>query len=71
MRFVTHDFDVLELELVDVSDVRVEPKHRQGARFACQLETCLVEMVQVEVDVAAVPDEIANLEPRYLRDHVR
>ena len=72
----------MRLRLVIVQDevfvfVLVDPRGRaqdfeagQRAGLAGQLQACLVEMVGVKVAIAAGPDELADLQPALLREHV-
>src|SRR4051812_39584734 len=44
---------------------------RQGARLATQLQPRLLEVIGIEVAVAAGPHEYPRLEPALSRQHVR
>ena len=70
MRVVARDLDVLELELVERGDRGVEHQRGQRPRLPRELETGLLEVVEVEVRVAEGVHEVADPEVGHLGDHV-
>ena len=54
-----------------VLDIRIDYHPRQWARLACELQTGLIEMVEVEMGVAESMHEIAGLEACHLRHHLQ
>lgn len=71
MRVVVDDLEVLEPVLVDRSGLPVDAKLRKRSRVARQLQLHLLDVVVVDVNVAAVPGERSHLQPDLLRNHVR
>ena len=63
MRIVVFQLEVLELEIEDRPDRRVDPHRRQRPRLARKLQPGLFEVVVVEVGVAERVDEVARREP--------
>ena len=61
------------LILVRVDRVRLphDLKTRERSRRAGQLQLRLLEMIRIEMAIAAGPDELADLEPALLREDVR
>ena len=66
---VADQLEVLEAEGEQVLHVGVEPHARQRQRRAGELQVGLLQVVGVEVAVAAGPDELAGLEVADLRHH--
>lgn len=69
MRIIGLDHDVLEAEIEDRFDLRVELQPGQGAGSAAKLEARLFEMIFIEMRIAKDMHEIANIEARDMRDH--
>src|SRR5215208_1795870 len=70
IRVVVLDRDVIEGELEQRPHRRVEAQPRQGPRLAGELESCLLEMVEVQVRIAEGVHEVPRLQARGLRDHM-
>src|SRR6185312_10063106 len=68
MRLIVQELEVLELVLEDRRRLALD---RQPRRRALQLLVGLFEVVEVQVAIAAGPDEIAGGEVALLREHVR
>ena len=64
MRVVADQFEILELEIVDVLHRRIQLHLRQRARLAGELQLRLFEVIGVEVQVAEGVDECAWLQIR-------
>lgn len=71
MRFVANQFEVLEAEGEQVLHVRIELHGRQRQRLAGQLQVGLLQVIGVQMTVAAAPDELARLQVADLRHHQR
>src|SRR4051812_22466947 len=69
MRLIIEQFEILELEIVNISDRGVELHAWQWARFASQLQPGLFEVVGVQVEIAKGMDEGSRLELANLGDH--
>ena len=69
MTFVVDQFEVLEGEIEDVFDIRVDLHGWQCERFPCQLCCYLLHMVGVEMSIAKGMDEIAQLKIADLCNH--
>ena len=66
---VPNDLEIVDTIVVNARGPAKEVHLRKGPRFALQLKGCLFTMVQIDVDVAAHPDEFAELEIALLRKH--
>ena len=69
VRIVVLDRDVLETEIEQRFDRRIELELRQGTRRARQLFARLFEMVQIEMRIAECVDEVSDLEIKDLGHH--
>ena len=69
--FVADHFNVLVGEPVNVHDLRVEFECWEGEWFSRDLETCLLEVVVVEVSITKSVDEHTGLQMAHLGHHVR
>jgi len=67
---VVHDFEVLELEVIDRLLVAVDHQRRVRERLVVELLPHLLDVVRVDVAIATSPDELADLQVRDLGDHV-
>src|SRR5487761_632312 len=70
MMLVVHELEILVhiVEQGGGTPADVEPRRRE--RSARELQPRLLEMIDVEMAVAARPDELAGLEAALLREHV-
>ena len=68
---VADDLEVLEVVVEDDAGSRRMTSRGSGQRGARELQVDLLEVVEVEVAVAAGPDELAEAEVALLRHHVR
>src|SRR5438477_12554016 len=71
MVLVIHELEVLVLVGENARRAAADPQLRQRERRARELQVRLLEMIQVQVAVAAGPDELAGLEIALLREQVR
>ncbi len=71
MRIVTDEFEIFELEVVNVFDGRVQFHLGQRSVIARKLLARLLEMIVVEMQVAKCMDEIARHEINNLGHHHR
>ena len=69
VRVVADQLEIVEFELEDVFDFRVQLHLRQRAERAGQLEVHLVEVVEIDVCIAKGVDKFAGFEPCYLSHH--
>src|SRR5438046_6928427 len=71
MVLVIHELEVLVLVGENARRAAADHQLRQRERRARELQVRLLEMIQVQVAVAAGPDELAGLEIALLREQVR
>jgi hypothetical protein len=71
MRIVIFDGDVIEGKIEERAHCRIEAQLRQMPRLARELEARLLQVVQVEMRIPEGMDEIAGLQARGLRHHMR
>src|SRR5690606_40226459 len=71
MRIVAFESEILENEILDPLALGVDDQLGQWTRIAAELQPGLFEMIAVEMGIAQRMDEIADLEPGDLRDHMR
>src|SRR5690349_7967272 len=71
MRLVIQELEVFELVLEDRRRLAFDREPRRRQRRALQLFVGLVEMIEIQVAVAAGPDEVAGGELALLSEHVR
>src|SRR5260370_316165 len=69
MRMVVQQFEILEFEVVNVLNFRIQAHLRQGPGVASQLFFGLLDVVGVEVEVAKGVNERAGFEVADLGDH--
>src|SRR5207248_9320696 len=69
MRVVTDEFEIRELEVVNVFNRGIQFHLRQRTWLARELQFCLLKMICIEMQVAERVDEIAGLQIANLRDH--
>lgn len=69
MGLITLQGEILEREREQILDLGVEPHGRQRIRLAAQLQVGLLDVVGIQVAVAAGPDELAGLQVADLRHH--
>ena len=67
---VANEFEVFVVEVEDVLDVGVDLHDGQGTRVAGELQTGLLEVVQIEVGVARSMDKVAWFEACDLCHHL-
>jgi len=70
MELIIHDFEILELVLEQRIGLALDHKPWKRIRSAAQLEVRLLNMVEIQVRIAAGPDKVARFEIALLRDHV-
>ena len=70
MAFVIDDFEILEAVIENVLRLPLDQQPGQRMGRSAQLLVCLVKVIQIQVAVTAGLDEIANLEPGLLCNHV-
>jgi hypothetical protein len=70
VRFVIEYFEVFETVVEDTVGTTPDRQSRQWERRARQLQVSLVEVVEIEMAVAAGPDEISDSETGLLCGHV-
>lgn len=68
---VAFDYEVFELVVEDGCGLATNHQLRIGARRARKLHFDLLEVVFVDVAVAACPDEVADVQITLLSNHVR
>src|SRR6185437_12095755 len=70
MMLIAHELEILEgvVEQGGGPAPQIEPRRRE--RSARELQPRLLEMIEIEVAVAAGPDELPGLEFALLREHV-
>src|SRR5256714_11594187 len=71
MVLVIHELEVLVLVGENARRAAADHQLRQRERRARELQVRLLEMIQVQVAVAAGPDELAGLQIALLREQVR
>src|SRR5215469_12984663 len=71
MRVVTDEFEIFELEVVNVFDSPIQFHSRQRPAIACKLFARLLQMIVVEMQIAKRVDEIARRKINRLGDHHR
>ncbi len=71
MRLVAEDLEILVPVVRDVHGPAQHRERRQGLRRTCELGIGLLEVIEVEMAVAARPDEVSDREIRLLRQDVR
>ena len=67
---VSLDDDIVDLEIVDVVDGACDAKPRQRSGGAGELQAGLVDVVEIEVDIAEGDDEFARPKPDDVRKQV-
>src|SRR5690349_12826563 len=67
---VVDELEVPEVVIEDARRSAPEPEMRQRVRGARQLQVGLLEVIDVQVAIAARPDELPGLEVALLREHV-
>ena len=70
MGIVADEFEVLVLEIEERLDIGVDLHLGQGPGLTGELETGLLDVVQIEVGVACGVDEVARLVARHLCYHL-
>src|ERR1700677_4100871 len=71
MILVVHELEVLESVVEQGCGPAPDVESRRRQRSARELQLRLLEMIDIEMAVAARPDELAGLEVALLREHVR
>ena len=66
---VIQEFEILEAEIKNRFDRRIDPHRRQRSRLASQLQPRLLQMVRVQVRIAKRVDEVTRLKSRDLGNH--
>ena len=66
---IAFEVEILDAEVADVLDFRVEHHLRQWQRLARELEVDLIEMVEIDVGIAERVDEGARLKASDLCHH--
>src|SRR5205085_6991251 len=69
MRIIAVQDEVVILEVEDTNNVRIEMHSRQGLWITFQLQVNLLDMIVIDMNVSAVPDQFSRLQVRYLSDH--
>ena len=62
---------VLELEIKNILDIRIDLHRRQWARLTGELQLRLLDMVQVEMRVTSGMDEVTCLQSCHLCHHLQ
>ena len=70
MRIVSDHFEIFQNIAEQVLSSVLDPKLGQGPDLPAQLQPRLIEVVGIEVHVAAGPHEHARLQPAFARQHV-
>ena len=68
---IAFQFEVLVVEVENAFYVRINLHDGQGTRLTGQLQTGLVQVVQVEMGVACGVDEVAGFEACHLCHHLQ
>ena len=71
MVLVIHEFEVFKFVFENRGWFALDLQGRVSKRLAAQLQRDLGLVVAIDVAVATRPDEIADIQPTLLRDHVR
>src|SRR5204862_721090 len=71
MRIVADEFEILELEVVNVLHCGIQSHRRERPRLARELQFRLLEVVRVKVQITKRVDKRAALQAGYWRDHQR
>ncbi len=69
MGLIPYHLEILELVVVDGGRFAVDPQRRQWVRFPGNLQAHLVQVVLINVDIAARPDEFARFQSALLGQH--
>ena len=69
MGLVVEQFEVIEGEVIDRPDLRIDLHARERKRGATQLELGLLEMIGIEMEVAKGVHKFAGFVSTDLRDH--
>ena len=69
MGLVAYHLEVLEMVLVDGGWLAVDPQCWQRVGFSGNLQTHLVQVILVDVDIAASPNEFARFQSALLGQH--
>src|SRR5579883_3170685 len=67
---VAHELEILEGVVEQGGGPAPDVESRRQERSARELQPCLLEMIEIEVAVAARPDEFPRVEAALLREHV-
>src|SRR5690606_41866820 len=70
MMLVVQDLEIFELVIEPRRRATPDVQPGVGVGFARQLQLHLLEMIAIDMAIAAGPDEIADIESALLSDHV-
>src|SRR5262245_4689984 len=71
MRLITFEYEVFVLVFEDVGRTTVDLKRRRRKRIPRQLRIGLLQMIEIDVAIAAGPNEFAHIQVALLREQVR
>src|SRR5215212_492042 len=71
VRLIVYQLEVLEFVIGDRIGFALDTQARRRVGLARELQTDLLQVVRVDVAIAARPDELARREPALLGDHRR
>ena len=69
MRIIVFEAEVAVLEVKNIFFVGIDYHLRQRTWLACELETCLLEVIEIKMCVAEGVDEFSRLEAGALSHH--
>lgn len=69
VRRIALDLKILDPVAINISGLAQESHRRERARRARDLFACLIEMVEIQMDVAPHPDQFARAEIGLLSKH--
>ena len=68
---IAGEFEVVEMEVEDGLDVGIDLHDWQGTGLAGELQSCLIQMVQIEMSVASGMNEVTGFVTRHLSHHLQ
>src|SRR6185436_2083588 len=71
MSVVANEFEVSKVEVENRPDPGIDLHPRKRERLACELKSCLLQMIRVQVCVAKRENKVARLQITYLSHHHR
>ena len=69
MGVVVLDFEIVDPEIVDTRCAALEDQFRKRPRLASELQSSLLKMVEIKMNIASNPDELSQIEIALLGNH--